>query len=235
MIAIRPCLSASSPCKLLLGAISACLASTAVLAEETIEEVVVIGSQVRLQDSYAGDQLARGGRAGMLGNLDMMDAPFAGLSYTQQLIRDQQAKSVADVLQNDPVVRVAKGFGNFQELYVIRGFPVFSDDMTYNGIYGILPRQYVAAELLERVEVFRGANTFLNGAAPGGSGIGGAFNLVPKRAGRAALGGDHWLRKRRPGVRCARYGPPLRRGRAHRLAREPRAPRRRDLGRRPGP
>ena len=79
-------------------------------------------------------------------------------------------------------MRVSKGFGNFQELYVIRGFPVYSDDMTYNGLYGILPRQFVAAEFLERVEVFHGATAFLNGAAPGGSGVGGAFNLTPKRA-----------------------------------------------------
>ncbi len=86
---------------------------------------------------------------------------------------NQQAKSVADVLLNDPNVRVARGFGNFQELYVIRGFPAYSDDMTYNGIYGILPRQFVAAEFLERVEVFRGASAFLNGAAPGGSNLGG--------------------------------------------------------------
>ena len=79
-------------------------------------------------------------------------------------------------------MRVTKGFGNFQELYVIRGFPVYSDDMSYNGLYGVLPRQFVAAELIERVEVFRGASAFLNGAAPGGTGVGGAFNLTPKRA-----------------------------------------------------
>lgn len=148
----------------------------------TADEIVIVGSQVELTRDYAGGQVARGGRAGLLGNLDMMDAPFAGTAYTEELIQNQQAQSVGDVLQNDPVVRVAKGFGNFQELYVIRGFPVFSDDMTYNGVYGILPRQFVAAEILERVEVFRGANSFLNGAAPGGSGVGGAFNLVPKRA-----------------------------------------------------
>lgn len=69
----------------------------------------------------------------------------------------------------------------------MRGFPVYSDDMTYNGLYGILPRQYVAAELLERVEVFRGASAFLNGAAPGGSGLGGSVNIVPKRAGDEPL------------------------------------------------
>ena len=153
-------------------------------AVDELEEIVVIanGSQFELTEDFAGGQVARGGRAGFLGNLDLMDAPFSGTAYTEALIRNQQAASVGDVLQNDPVVRVAKGFGNFQELYVIRGFPVFSDDMTYNGIYGILPRQYVAAEFVERVEVFRGANSFLNGAAPGGSGVGGAFNLVPKRA-----------------------------------------------------
>src|SRR5690606_18130633 len=71
---------------------------------------------------------------------------------------------------------------NFQQVYMIRGLPVFSDDMSYNGLYGLLPRQYLAAEFIERVEVLRGANAFLNGAAPGGSGLGGAVNVVPKRA-----------------------------------------------------
>jgi iron complex outermembrane receptor protein len=147
-----------------------------------LEEVVVTGSQVTLPDAYSGGQVARGGRAGILGNLDMMDTPFASTNYTADLMLNQQAKSVADVLLNDPVVRVARGFGNFQEVFLIRGFPAFSDDMTYNGIYGILPRQYVAAELMERVELFRGASAFLNGAAPGGSNLGGTVNLVPKRA-----------------------------------------------------
>ncbi|MBF9001117.1 TonB-dependent receptor [Vibrio nitrifigilis] len=147
------------------------------------EVITVHGSQVDLGGEYEGGQVARASRAGLLGNVDMMDAPFSSTSYTSKLIADQQAKSVADVLQNDPTVRVAKGFGNFQELYMIRGFNVYSDDMTLNGVYGILPRQYVAAEMIERAEVFRGANSFLNGAAPGGSAIGGLVNIVPKRAG----------------------------------------------------
>ncbi|WP_334038424.1 TonB-dependent receptor [Alteromonas macleodii] len=150
---------------------------------DDIEHITVDASQVELRDSFAGGQVSRGGRAGILGNLDMMDSPFASTNFTADIIREQQARSIADVLQNDPVVRVAKGFGNFQELYVMRGFPVYSDDMTYNGLYGVLPRQYVAAELSERVEVFRGASAFLNGAAPGGSGLGGSVNIVPKRAG----------------------------------------------------
>ncbi|MGJ9416714.1 TonB-dependent receptor [Massilia sp. CMS3.1] len=135
-----------------------------------------------LPSDYAGGQVARGGRIGLLGNVDMMDTPFNTTNFTHALIQDQQAKSVADVVQNDPSVRVARGFGNYQELYVIRGFAVNSDDLAYNGLYGLLPRQFVASELLERVEVFRGANSFVNGAAPGGGGVGGMINLLPKRA-----------------------------------------------------
>lgn len=142
-----------------------------------------------LTKNFAGGQVARGGRVGLLGNQDIMDTPFSSTAYTSALIRDQQAKSVADVLLNDPTVRSARGFGNFQELYMIRGFPVPSDDMTFNGLYGVLPRQYVAAELVERVEVLRGANAFLNGGtgAVSGFGIGGTVNILPKRAGNDPL------------------------------------------------
>jgi iron complex outermembrane receptor protein len=140
-----------------------------------------------LPSAYAGGQVARGGRLGLLGNVDIMDTPFNTTNYTLGIIQDQQARSVADVVQNDPAVRSARGFGNYQELYMIRGFPVYSDDMAYNGLYGLLPRQYIASELLERVEVLRGANSFITGAPPSSGGIGGAINLLPKRAGNRPL------------------------------------------------
>ena len=156
-------------------------ASSGTLATVNVEASADASAE-GLTKPYAGGQVARGGRVGILGNQDMMSTPFSSTNYTNELIQDQQAKSVADVLLNDPSVRQARGFGNFQELYVVRGFTVYSDDVSYNGLYGMLPRQYIASEFFERVEVFRGANTFLNGAAPGGSGIGGAINLLPKRA-----------------------------------------------------
>lgn len=187
MSAIKTLLSSASALAIVLTAAPAAMAQ-----EVEVDELVVTGSQVELAPVYAGGQVARGGRVGLFGALDVMDTPFSATNYTEELVRNQQATGVGDVLKNEPTVRVAKGFGNFQELYVVRGFPVYSDDMTYNGVYGILPRQFVAAELIERLEVFRGANSFLNGAAPGGSGVGGAFNVVPKRAGadltRATVG-----------------------------------------------
>jgi iron complex outermembrane receptor protein len=177
---------------LLLSAGSA-MAQTAAQAETQPPVATVVvsasadASAQGLPKAYAGGQVARGGRLGLLGNVDIMDTPFNTMNYTSALIQDQQARSVADVVQNDPSVRVARGFGNYQELYVIRGFAVNSDDMAWNGLYGLLPRQFVAAELLERVEVFRGANSFINGAAPGGGGVGGMVNLLPKRAPNAPL------------------------------------------------
>ncbi|OLU20708.1 TonB-dependent siderophore receptor [Pseudomonas sp. PA1(2017)] len=150
--------------------------------EETAISASADASREGLVPEFEGGQVARGGRVGILGNKDYMDTPFTSTNYTSQLIEDQQARSVADVLQNDPSVRIARGFGNFQELYVVRGFPLYSDDISYNGLYGLLPRQYVASEFIERVEVFRGASAFLNGAAPGGTGIGGTVNILPKRA-----------------------------------------------------
>ena len=138
-----------------------------------------------LKAPYAGGQVARGGRVGLLGSQDLMDTPLTITNYTSKLIQDQQSASLADVLQNDPAVRVTRGFGNFQQAYMVRGLVVYSDDISYNGLYGLLPRQYLAAQLVERVEVLRGASAFLNGAAPGGSGLGGAVNVMPKRAANA--------------------------------------------------
>ncbi|OGB09678.1 MAG: TonB-dependent receptor [Burkholderiales bacterium RIFCSPHIGHO2_12_FULL_65_48] len=135
-----------------------------------------------LSPAYPGGQVARGGRAGILGTKDAMDTPFSITSYTNELIQDRHARSVGDVLQNDPTVRVARGFGNFQEAFFIRGFILDSDDTAYNGLYSLLPRQYIATELFERVEVLRGASAFLNGASPNGGGLGGSINLLPKRA-----------------------------------------------------
>ena len=140
-----------------------------------------------LSEAYTGGQVASGSRLGILGTEDFLSSPFDVVSYTEELIQNQQAASVGEVLLNDAAVRTARGFGNFQQLYMVRGLPVYSDDMAYNGLYGLLPRQYLAAELIERVEVLRGANAFLNGAAPGGSGLGGAINVMPKRAPSSSL------------------------------------------------
>ena len=157
-------------------------------ALETIRVVASAdASATGLMEAYAGGQVASGGRVGIFGNQKNLDTPFNLTSYTNQYIQERQAKSVGDVLKADPSVRVGRGYGNFQENYYIRGFNLGSDDTAYNGLYSILPRQYISTELFERVEVLKGASSFLNGAMPSNGGIGGAINLLPKRAGNEPL------------------------------------------------
>src|SRR3546814_8116186 len=83
---------------------------------------------------------------------------------------------------NDPSVRTSRCFGNASEQFVIRGFPLYGEDIAIDGLYGVTPRQLVSPELYDQVQVLNGASAFLFGAAPGGSARGGTVNLQPKRA-----------------------------------------------------
>ena len=117
-------LSCAVSCLLAAPAANAQTSQPAETSDDVLEYVIVYGSQVDLQPDYAGGQIARGGRVGLFGNLDLMETPFNSTNFTADYMRNLQARSVADVVQSDPGVRVARGFGNFQELYVVRGLPV---------------------------------------------------------------------------------------------------------------
>lgn len=138
--------------------------------------------QAALPPGYAGGQVARGARLGLLGNRDTMATPFSLTSYTEQTIRDQQATSVAEVLTNsDPSVRAAIGSSNRYDALTIRGFRVENSEITLNGLYGLVPAYRVNPAPIERIELLKGPGAFLNGMAPQGS-IGGSVNVVTKRA-----------------------------------------------------
>ncbi len=133
-----------------------------------------------LVPAYLDGQIAHGGRIGMLGEQKAMDVPFNVIGYTSKLVQDQQAKTIADVVNNDAGVQAVQGYGNYAETYRIRGFKLDGDDMTFGGLPGVVPRQVMDTQMLERIEVFKGANALVNGAAS--SGVGGMINLEPKRA-----------------------------------------------------
>lgn len=123
-----------------------------------------------------------GARLGILGNTDVMETPMTVNSYTQELIRGFQARSVGDVLQGDPSVWQSTNEGHMFEQFLVRGLSVLGSDAAYNGLYGIAPSGHIPTEFIERVEVLRGPNALLGGVPPSGA-VGGMINLVPKRAG----------------------------------------------------
>lgn len=181
-------ISAAARFSFLLAALSLpTFAAAQAEPENTLPAVKVTASADALlpgdfAPTYAGGQVARGGQFGILGIQKSIDVPFSMSSYTAKLIEDQQARTIADVVENDPAVRTAFGFGNFAQVFVIRGFALTGDDISLNGLYGVTPRQLVATEAIERVDVFKGANAFLGGASPTGSAVGGGINLELKRA-----------------------------------------------------
>jgi len=135
-----------------------------------------------LPPPYAGGQVATGGQLGLLGDRSVMDTPFNQTSYTAKKAQDQQAKTVMDVLVDDPSVRVLlPGSTPGSDAISIRGFLADTLDMSYGGLFGISPHYSIMAELAERVEVLKGPNAMLYGMQPRG-GIGGTVNVVPKRA-----------------------------------------------------
>ncbi|MFZ5875578.1 MAG: TonB-dependent receptor [Nitrospirota bacterium] len=125
--------------------------------------------------------MARGGNLGILGNRDIMDTPFSQTNYTAQTIQDQQARTIGDVMLNDPSVRVVSNAGNNLDVYHIRGFYYDSGDLALNGLYGMAPYYSTSANFLERVEVLKGPSALLNGMPPAGA-IGGSINLMTKQA-----------------------------------------------------
>ncbi len=161
--------------------IAAVLANPA-LAQEDDDNAIIVTAQ-----RNNATEVINGGNAGVLGDKPAEDLPFSIRSFDESLIYNQQPLTIGDVLDNDPTVRTTYGFGNAAEQFVIRGFALFGDDVGVNGLYGIAPRQLIAPELFEEVQVLNGASAFLNGAAPGGSGLGGSVNLQLKRAGNADM------------------------------------------------
>ena len=160
---------------LLAGCVAAPIVALPAFAQEaTADDNTIIVTAQRLNQSG----VEQAGNAGVLGNKAAEAVPFTIRSYNAALILNQQPQTLGQVLENDPTIRTTTGFGIAGELFVVRGFLLAGDDIGYDGLYGIMPRQLV----YDSVQVLNGARAFLNGAAPGGSGIGGSVNLIPKRA-----------------------------------------------------
>ncbi|MGE8547194.1 MAG: TonB-dependent siderophore receptor [Alcaligenes sp.] len=152
-----------------------------------LEAVTVYGRRDSLPKVYEGGQVAAGGRVGLLGDKDFMETPFSTISYTEKFIADRQARDITDVIAaTDPAVFATGVTGIIAENYSIRGFSSSTNDVSFNGLYGVSPFYRASPEMFERIEVLKGPSALLNGMPPGGS-VGGAVNLVPKRAGEEPL------------------------------------------------
>ncbi|MGN6658638.1 MAG: TonB-dependent receptor plug domain-containing protein, partial [Achromobacter mucicolens] len=160
-----------------------------VAAGETtvLPAVTVAGTGVSpsaLPAEFAGGQVSRGARLGLMGNRDVMDTPFNVTSYTSELLANRQAVTLADALTVEPSVRFTGQIGGVTDSFYIRGFPIGEGNLgeiAFDGVYGVAPNYHVFTDYIERVEVLKGPAALLYGMSPN-SGVGGVINMVPKRA-----------------------------------------------------
>ncbi|HSI29278.1 MAG TPA: TonB-dependent receptor, partial [Methylophilus sp.] len=157
---------------------------------DTLPEVAVQASRTispsDLPPVFAGGQVAKASRMGILGNVDIFKTPFSTQSFTEEFVLDQQARRLADIVAVDPSVRSAMAEYGDSETYHIRGFPLFTNQVGINGLYGMTELRRIAPDFYERVDVLKGPASMLNGSSPFGV-TGGNINLVSKRAGDTPL------------------------------------------------
>ena len=132
-------------------------------------------------DVFAGGQVARRGAQGLLGSRDFMETPFSMTTYTDETVKNQQARTLGDLINNDPSVRSTNPAGGRYEQFTIRGLSLFNSDVAYNGLYGVLPTYTIDMEMADRVDILKGPTQLINGISPRGA-VGGGINVLPKRA-----------------------------------------------------
>ena len=125
-------------------------------------------------------------------NLTMMETPQPIAIVTHEIIEQQQAKQLSEVLQNVNGVYVTSSRGNSQDSFGGRGFILGNDNIFKNGARinsGVFPE----VSGLERVEVLKGANAMLYG----NTAAGGIINMITKKprfnhGGSIGLNGGSW-------------------------------------------
>lgn len=125
-------------------------------------------------------------------NLTIMENPQPISIVTHEIIEQQQAKQLSDVLQNVNGVYLTSARGGSQDSFGGRGFIFGNDNIFKNGSRinsGVFPE----VSGLERVEVLKGANAMLYGNAAAG----GIINLITKKpkfnfGGSAAVNAGSW-------------------------------------------
>jgi iron complex outermembrane receptor protein len=141
------------------------------------QKIAPVTTTVVVHGDINGDYLPESVMVGDLTGLAQKNAPLSSTAVTRDLLNDQVAHLLSDVVQNDASVEddyVPVGYyGDYQ----IRGFPIdLATGLEINGLT-IAGEQDVPLENKERVEFMHGLAGVESGIASGG----GLINYVTKR------------------------------------------------------
>ncbi|MDY0932033.1 TonB-dependent receptor [Chryseobacterium sp. CFBP8996] len=125
-------------------------------------------------------------------NLTVMETPQPIAIITHDIIEQQQAKQLSDVLQNVNGMYITSSRGNSQDSFGGRGFALGNDNIFKNGSR-VNSGAFPEVSGLERVEVLKGANAMLYG----NTAAGGVINMITKKprfdfGGSVSLNAGSW-------------------------------------------
>src|SRR5688500_1032465 len=73
--------------------------------DNSVLDTIIVTGEL-LPDTYAGGQVARGSRLGLLGNRDIMDTPFSTTGLTSEFLQEIGARSLSQALVLDASVQL---------------------------------------------------------------------------------------------------------------------------------
>ncbi len=158
------------------AALLAALSSTALAQAQATDEGQVLLEPVLLSGKRVSLYLNRDVNAGALGVQALQELPFSIGSYGRELMDHQRARTLQDVLRNDPGVQPASLGGAYDGI-AVRGFSANAVNSVRRD--GLLTTVYadIPLENMERLDVLRGLSGFFYGVGEPS----GLVNYVLKR------------------------------------------------------
>lgn len=151
--------------------ITAAFSQTATSPQATQLDALTVTARAENSESYAPPELTTGA---LKAPTPLLETPQAVTVVSQQLIEDQDAEKLEDVLRNVAGISAGGYYGSYDQ-YRIRGFEgaykTYWDGL--RGDSGTAPEMFG----MEKVEVIKGPASALYGNAP----LGGLVNIVSKR------------------------------------------------------
>ncbi|TBU72270.1 TonB-dependent siderophore receptor [Phytopseudomonas daroniae] len=139
---------------------------------------VVALDATTIEDQASDNYQARSASVGGFDDAPLLDTPASVSVVTRQLLDDQQARLLSDVLKNDASVGEAYAPIGYYENFVVRGFSLnAANSYRVNG-RSVVGEQNVALENKQQVELLKG----LSGLQSGVTEPGGLINYVTKRS-----------------------------------------------------
>jgi len=154
---------------LCLAAMSQAFAAQEAVNVRDIETIEVKGTRAPLYD-------ARDVNAASLGIKDPLTLPISIQSFSEELIINQRARTLAEILSNDASIQNT-AIGSVFDFVSLRGFQLdWTNGLRRDGL-AVAPFQDVALENIQRIDVLKGPSSLISGF----NNPGGTVNYVTKR------------------------------------------------------